>query len=257
MKWGIGGAAVVSLSVNSRQHAVSRGATMRSELHRAVLAEFLGTAMLVCAVVGSGIAASRLSEDVGLVLFQNTFATFGALVALIHTFAPVSGAHFNPVVSLVDHVLGGISRATLLAYMPAQVVGAIGGAVVANLMFDLNAIDWSEKARSGDGVWLGEFVATFGLIIVIFAMVRTKRDIWIPLSVASYIASAYYFTSSTSFANPAVTIGRTFSDTFAGIDPAHMPAFVGFQFAGGALGAVVVVALYPLTRSAQHASAEQ
>ncbi|MFV2039093.1 MAG: aquaporin, partial [Acidimicrobiales bacterium] len=163
----------------------------------------------------------------------------------IHAFGPVSGAHLNPVVSVIDHVFGGINRVTLLVYVPAQVMGAIGGAIVANLMFDLKAIEWSEKARSGDGVWLGEIVATFGLIVVIFAMVRTGRNIWIPLAVASYIASAYYFTSSTSFANPAVTIGRTFSDTFAGIAPGDMPAFVVFEFMGGALGAVAVWALYP------------
>ncbi len=218
---------------------------MRNALHRAMLGEFIGTAMLVAAVLGSGIMADRLSDDVGLVLLQNTIATFGALIALIHALGPVSGAHFNPVVSGVDHAFGGIDRQSLVRYVPVQVAGAVLGGVVANLMFDLDAVDWSSKSRDGFGIWLGEGVATFGLVLVIFSMVRSARDQWIPLAVAGYIAGAYYFTSSTSFANPAVTIGRTVSDTFAGIDPAHAPMFIVAQLIGGVLGAVTVKALYP------------
>jgi glycerol uptake facilitator-like aquaporin len=216
-----------------------------SALHRALLAEFVGTAMLVAAVVGSGIMADRLSTDVGLVLLQNTFATFGALIALIHALGPVSGAHFNPVVSAVDHAFGGIERRALARYVPVQVAGAVLGGIVANLMFELDAVDWSTKSRDGAGIWLGEGVATFGLVLVIFSMVRTRRDRWIPLAVAGYIGGAYYFTSSTSFANPAVTVGRMVSDTFAGIDPADAPMFVVAQLLGGALGAVTARALYP------------
>ena len=218
---------------------------MKSQLHRAMLAEFIGTAMLVAAVVGSGIMADELSDDVGLVLLQNTIATFGALIALIHAMAPVSGAHFNPIVSAVDHIFGGTDRRSFGAFIPVQIIGAVSGGVVANLMFDLDAVEWSTKTRSGGGIWLAEAVATFGLVVVIFSMVRSGRDRWIPLAVGSYIAGAYYFTSSTSFANPAVTIGRTVSDTFAGIDPGDAPMFVVFQLLGGALGALAVFALYP------------
>lgn len=218
-------------------------------LHRAAFAEFIGTAMLVAAVVGSGIMADSLSEDVGLVLLQNAIATFGALIALIHALGPVSGAHFNPVVSAVDYSFGGIDRSTLAWYVPSQVSGAFVGGIVANLMFDLDAVEWSEKARDGSGIWLGETVATFGLILVIFSMVRSGRNTWIPLAVGSYIAAGYYFTSSTSFANPAVTLGRTVSDTFAGIDPADAPAFIVFQLLGGLVGALTVRVLYPRSLS--------
>lgn len=219
---------------------------MTGDLRRRLLAETIGTALLVTAVVGSGIMADDLSDDVGLVLLQNAVATFGALVALIHVFGPVSGAHFNPVVSLVDHLFGGLDRRTLAAYVPAQVLGAVGGGVVANLMFELDAIDWSTKARDGTGVWLGEVVATFGLILVIFSMVRNAKGEWIPIAVGSYIMGAYYFTSSTSFANPAVTLGRTVSDTFAGIDPADAPAFIGLQIVGALLGWLAIRTLYPV-----------
>ena len=218
---------------------------MRSKLHRALLAEFIGTALLVMAVLGSGIMADRLSDDVGLVLLQNAVATFGALLVLIHAMAPISGAHFNPVVSGVDHFFGGIDRPTLLAYIPTQIVGGVVGGIIANLMFDLDAIDWSTKTRDGGGIFLGEVVATFGLILVIFTMARSRRDEWIPVAVGSYIMGAYYFTSSTSFANPAVTLGRTVSDTFAGIEPASAPAFIGFQVVGAALGALAIRALHP------------
>lgn len=215
------------------------------DLRRELLAEFVGTALLVAAVVGSGIMADDLSDDVGLVLFQNAFATFGALIALIHALAPVSGAHFNPVVSAVDHSFGGIDRSRLATFVPVQIVGAVTGGILANLMFELDAVEWSTKARDGTGIWLAESVATFGLVLVIFSMVRSGRDRWIPLAVGSYIGGAYYFTSSTSFANPAVTIGRTVSDTFAGIDPGDAPLFIVFQLIGGALGALTVRVLYP------------
>ncbi len=220
---------------------------MTDELPRRLLGEFIGTGLLVTAVLGSGIMADELSDDVGLVLLQNAVATFGALVALILIFGPVSGAHFNPVVSLVDHLFGGLSRGALIAYVPVQVAGAVCGGILANLMFDLDAVHWSDKARDGGPIWLGEVVATFGLILLIFSMVRNAKDEWIPLAVASYILAAYYFTSSTSFANPAVTLGRTVSDTFAGIDPADAPAFIGFQVIGALIGFAAVRFLYPRT----------
>ena len=215
---------------------------MTDDLGRRLLGEAIGSALLVTAVIGSGIMADNLSDDVGLVLLQNAVATFGALVALIHIFGPVSGAHFNPVVSLVDHLFGGIDRRTFIAYVPVQIAGAVLGGVVANLMFDLDAVEWSTKTRDGGGIWLGEVVATFGLILLIFSMV--------PVAVGSYIMGAYYFTSSTSFANPAVTLGRTVSDTFAGIDPADAPAFIGFQVIGALLGWLAVRTLYPVDRGA-------
>lgn len=222
---------------------------MTSDLGRRLLGEAIGSALLVTAVIGSGIMADNLSDDVGLVLLQNAVATFGALVALIHIFGPVSGAHFNPVVSLVDHLFGGLDRRSLVAYIPAQIAGAVLGGVIANLMFDLDAVDWSTKTRDGGGIWLGEVVATFGLILLIFSMVRNAKGDWIPVAVGSYIMGAYYFTSSTSFANPAVTLGRTVSDTFAGIDPADAPAFIGFQIIGAVLGWLAVRTLYPTDRS--------
>lgn len=223
---------------------------MTDDLGRRLLGEAIGTALLVTAVIGSGIMADNLSDDVGLVLLQNAVATFGALVALIHIFGPVSGAHFNPVVSLVDHLFGGLDRRTLLAYVPVQIAGAVLGGIIANLMFDLDAVDWSTKTRDGGGIWLGEAVATFGLILLIFSMVRNAKGDWIPIAVGSYIMGAYYFTSSTSFANPAVTLGRTVSDTFAGIDPADAPAFIGFQIVGAIVGWLAVRTLYPADHSA-------
>ena len=223
---------------------------MTDDLGRRLLGEAIGSALLVTAVIGSGIMADNLSDDVGLVLLQNAVATFGALVALIHIFGPVSGAHFNPVVSLVDHLFGGIDRRTFIAYVPVQIAGAVLGGAVANLMFDLDAVEWSTKTRDGGGIWLGEVVATFGLILLIFSMVRNAKADWIPVAVGSYIMGAYYFTSSTSFANPAVTLGRTVSDTFAGIDPADAPAFIGFQVIGALLGWLAVRTLYPVDRGA-------
>jgi arsenate reductase len=219
---------------------------MRTTLPRRALAEFCGTAFLVAVVVGSGIAAQRLSpNDVGLQLFENAAATAGGLVALILAFGPVSGAHFNPVVSLADSFFGGLSARDLPAYLAAQITGAICGSIVANLMFELDAVHWSDQARSSGGLWLGEVVATIGLLMVIFGVVRSGRASAAPFAVGAYIGSAYFFTSSTSFANPAVTIGRAFTDTFAGIKPSSVPAFIAFQLVGGAIAVLLIRTLYP------------
>ena len=219
---------------------------MRPALPRRALAEFCGTAFLVAVVVGSGIAAQRLSpKDVGLELFENAAATAAGLVALILAFGPVSGAHFNPVVSLADSLFGGLPARDLPVYLGAQVTGAIGGAVVANLMFELDAVHWSTKTRSSGGLWLGEVVATIGLLMVIFGVVRSGRTNAAPFAVGAYIGGAYFFTSSTSFANPAVSIGRMFTNTFAGIKPSSVPAFVAFELVGAALAVVLIKALYP------------
>jgi arsenate reductase len=215
-------------------------------LPRRALAEFCGTAFLVAVVVGSGIAAARRSPgDTGLQLFENAAATAGGLVALILAFGPVSGAHFNPVVSLADAFFGGLDRRDLPAYIAAQVAGAIAGSIVANLMFELDAVSWSTHSRSAGGLWLGEVVATIGLLMVIFGVVRSGRASAAPFAVGAYIGAAYFFTSSTSFANPAVTIGRAFTDTFAGIKPSSVPAFIGFQLVGGALAVALIRSLYP------------
>ena len=213
---------------------------------RRALAELLGTALLLVAVLGSGVAAERLSPgDPGLQLFENAAATAAALVAIILAVGPVSGAHLNPVVTLVDRLLGGVDTPTAAVYVGAQVAGATVGAVVANLMFDLPAVDWSTTERSGGGLWLGEVVATLGLLLVVFGTVRSGRTSAVPFAVGAYIGGAYFFTSSTSFANPAVTLARTLSDTFAGIDPTSVPAFVLAQLAGGALALAVIGVLYP------------
>lgn len=220
-------------------------------LGRRLLAEFLGTCLLVAVVIGSGIAAQRLSPgDTGLQLLQNSLTTVLGLGVLILVFGPVSGAHFNPVVSAVDWVLGrrrgaGLSGRDVAAYAGVQILGGIAGAVLANLMFALPAVTISTTGRSGVGLWLGEAVATAGLIVVILALARTGRAGLSAAAVASWIGAAYWFTSSTSFANPAVTIGRMFSDSFAGITPASVPAFVLAQIIGAALGAAVAVTLYP------------
>ena len=215
-------------------------------LTRRAFAEFLATALLVAAVVGSGIAAQTLSpNDVGLQLLENTIATAGALFAIIVVFAPISGSHLNPVVTIVDCAIGRRSWSDAIAYIPAQVVGAIVGAIVANVMFDRAAIETSTKVREGSNIYFAELVATFGLVLVIFLLVRTGRAmesvVVVPAAVAGYITAAYWFTSSTSFANPAVTIGRAFSDTFAGIAPASVPPFIVAQTIGAALalGAVI------------------
>jgi arsenate reductase len=218
---------------------------------RQLVAEALGTALLVTVVVGSGIAASALSpSDTGLQLLENSTATVFGLAVLILIFGPVSGAHFNPVVSAVDwlltrHLGGGLTGRQVLAYATAQTVGAIAGAVLANLMFDLPAGQISSKDRLTVGHGIGEVVATAGLVLVIFALARTGRAVLSAAAVGIYIGSAYWFTSSTSFANPAVTIGRVFSDTFAGIAPSSAPVFIAAQLVGGLLGLGLVRYLFP------------
>ena len=204
-------------------------------LGRRLLAEAMGTAFLLMAVIGSGIAAQRLSPgDVGLQLFENAVATAFALMALIWAFGPISGAHFNPAVTLSDVVLHKRPAREGIAYVGAQVVGGIVGAVLANLMFALPPVTWSSKARSGPDLWLAEVIATLGLLFVIFLIPR-HRAVVIPVAVGAYIGAAYFFTSSTSFANPAVTVARMFSDTFAGIQPASAPAFIAMQLVGAGL----------------------
>lgn len=220
-------------------------------LARRALAEYCGTAFLVAVVVGSGIAAERLSpDDTGLQLLENAAATAAGLVALILAFGPVSGGHLNPVVSLADAVFGGLARRDLPAYVCAQMGGAITGAVVANLMFELDAVSWSTQPRSTGGLWLGEVVATVGLLAVIFGVVRSGRSTAAPFAVGAYIGGAYFFTSSTSFANPAVTVGRAFTDSFAGIEPSSVPAFLACQLVGMGLAIVLVRTLYPDIESA-------
>ncbi|MCU1453615.1 MAG: permease, glycerol uptake facilitator [Acidimicrobiales bacterium] len=210
------------------------------DLARRATAEAVGTALLVAIVVGSGIFAQRLSpHDVGLQLLENSTATGAGLVALILAFGSVSGAHFNPVVTLADRLLGGLTSKDAGVYVLAQVAGGCLGAIVANLMFDLHAVTLSTHTRSSSGLWLGEVVATFGLLTVILGVVRSERPTAAPFAVGGYIAAAYWFTSSTSFANPAVTIARTLSDTFAGIRPSSAPMFVVVQVVG-ALAAVAL-----------------
>jgi glycerol uptake facilitator-like aquaporin len=210
------------------------------DLARRASAEVVGTGLLVAAVIGSGIAATRLSPaETGLQLLENSIATGAALVALILALGPISGAHFNPVVTLADRILGGTTTREAGVYISAQIVGGCVGAVIANLMFDLPAVDFSEHTRSSAGLWLGEVVATFGLLVVILGVARSrpKSTGVIAAAVGGYIAAAYWFTSSTSFANPAVTIARTLSDTFAGIRPENAPVFIGMQIVG-ALAAI-------------------
>lgn len=215
-------------------------------LPRRLLAEGLGTLLLVATVVGSGIAAASLSPgNLGLQLLENALATGAVLFVLIATLGPVSGAHFNPVVTGVDAWLGGLPKRDALPYVVVQVIGACLGAVLANLMFGLAAVSVSTNERTGSALWLSEVVATFGLLFVILGLVRAGRSSWIPAAVASYIVGAYWFTASTSFANPAVTIGRTLSDTFAGIAPASVPGFVVAQVLGAVLATVVVLVIWP------------
>jgi arsenate reductase len=215
-------------------------------LARRLLAELLGSAFLAMVVVGSGIAAQRLSPgQTGLELFENAAATAVGLYAIILMFGPVSGGHFNPVVSFVDAHFGGISRRDALAYLAAQTTGCILGASVANIMFSLTAISISTHHRATPAHFLSEIIATGGLLLVIFALARSKRAATIPAAVGAYIGGAYFFTSSASFANPAITIGRMFSNTFAGIAPASVPEFVTAQALGGLLAVLAIRALYP------------
>lgn len=220
---------------------------MASALARKVLAEFLGSTFLAAAVVGSGIAATRLTDDVALQLFVNAAVTGAALVALILALGPVSAA-FNPIVTLVERALGAIDSRTAALLAGAQVAGCSLGVVVANLMYDLPAVEVSDRERTGADLLLSEVVATFGLVVIIFGVVRSGRGPSVAYAVGGYITAAYWFTSSTSFANPAITVGRTLSDTFAGIDPGSVPAFVLAQLTGGALALAAVRLLYPEPR---------
>jgi arsenate reductase len=196
--------------------------------------------------VGSGIAAQRLSPtDTGLQLLENALATGAGLMAIILAVGAVSGAHLNPLVSLLDAAFRGLSWRELPAYVGAQLAGALTGTVVANLMFSLPALQVSARQRTGPGLWLAEGVATFGLLLVIFGLARTSRNHVAPFAVGAYIAGAYFFTASTSFANPAVSVARMFSDTFAGISPASVPAFIIFQGVGAAVAWATIKVLYP------------
>ena len=224
---------------------------MTRPIGRALLAEFLGTGLLVTAVVGSGIAAARLSPaDVGLQLLENAFATALALGVVIVIFGPASGAHVNPIVSIVDWWLGrrdgsGLAGRHVAGYVAAQTAGAVGGAMLANTMYGLVPIEFSSTHRGGPHLWLGEVVATAGLIVLVFALSRTGRTAVAPIAVAAYIGAAYWFTSSTAFANPAVTAGRAVTDTFTGIAPASIGGFMLAQLIGGAIGAGVLALIYP------------
>jgi len=227
-------------------------------LGRRLLAEFLGSAFLAAAVIGSGIAAANLSPgDIGLQLFENAAATAAGLFTIILMFGPVSGGHFNPVVSLVDAIFGGLRWRHALSYIPAQVAGCGAGALTANAMFALAAISISTKHRASEAHLLAEVVATLGLLLVIFSLARTRRVSMAPAAVGAYIGAAYFFTSSTSFANPAITVGRMFSDTFAGIAPASAPAFILAQLGGGVLAVGLIRALYPEITPAEAREAVQ
>jgi len=213
---------------------------------RKVFAEFLGSLLLAALVIGSGIAAQRLSPgDTGLQLLENATATAAGLYALILIFGPVSGGHFNPVVSLVDAAFGGLSWRDALAYVPAQVLGCGAGAVLANVMFELDPVSIATTQRASVAHGVSEVVATVGLLLVIFSLARSGRADRAPAAVGAYIGAAYFFTSSTSFANPAITIGRVFSDTFAGIAPSSIPVFILAQLAAAVLGVALLRVLYP------------
>ena len=209
---------------------------MYPAIMKKVFAEFLGTAFLVAIVVGSGIMATNLSQDVGVQLLINTISTVFGLYVLITILAPISGAHFNPVVTMVDLIEGKSSTVQFIQYSLAHILGAITGAMLANAMFSFPLLEASTKIRSGGNLYIGEIVATAGLILVINLLVNQKNLVVIPAAVAAWIGSAYFFTSSTSFANPAVTIGRTFSDSFAGIAPECAPKFIAAQVLGALIG---------------------
>src|SRR5579863_7433890 len=218
----------------------------QAALWRRLLAELLGSAFLAAVVIGSGIAAQNLSPHaVGLELLENAAATAVGLYAIILMFGPVSGAHFNPVVSFVDAAFNGISWRDAFAYLPAQVTGCSAGAIIANLMFSKAAVSISVHHRATPAHFLSEVVATIGLILVIFALARSGRGHVAPAAVGAYIGAGYFFTSSTSFANPAIAIGRMLSNTFAGIAPSSVPAFIAAEVVGGALAWAVVKVLYP------------
>ncbi len=221
---------------------------------RKALAEFVGTAFLVAAIIGSGIAAARLSpDDVGIELLENTLATAGALAAIIFAVGPVSGAHLNPVITLVDRFFGTTSTKDALTYVVAQFAGGVTGAIAANTMFGDAVISLSTRHRASGPHLLAEVIATFGLILIVFGLAGSGRSHLAPFAVGAYIAAAYWFTSSTSFANPAVALGRMCSNSFAGIAPGSVVPFMGFELIGGAFGASCVAVLYPqIRRSARH-----
>ena len=225
--------------------ATARTAPVGPVLARKAFAELLGSVLLAATVVGSGIAAQRLSPgDLGLQLLENAVITGAVLVALILALGPVSAA-FNPVVTLAERAFGAVTTKAAVVFIAAQVVGCCLGVMLANLMFGLPAVNVSQHVRSADGLWLGEVVATFGLVVVIFGVVRGGRGSQVAYAVGGYITAAYWFTSSTSFANPAITITRTLSNTFAGIAPSSVPLFVLMQLVGGAVAVGAVVLLYP------------
>ncbi|MGW4496251.1 aquaporin [Streptomyces sp. NPDC004376] len=217
---------------------------MTASLARRTAAELVGTGLLVAVVVGSGIQAAELSHDVGVQLLANSLATVFGLGVLILLFGPVSGAHFNPVVTLATWVSARLTLREVAAYVPAQITGAIGGSVLANAMFAEPSVTFSTRDRYAGHLWLAESVATAGLILLVLGLDRIGRAALAPAAVASYIGAAYWFTSSTSFANPAVTIGRAFTDTFAGIAPASVPPFIAAQLLGAGLGLAAVVVIY-------------
>lgn len=218
-------------------------------LLRSSLAEFFGTALLVCVVVGSGIMGTELSSDLGIALLISTFSTVFALALIIFILAPLSGAHLNPAVTLVMVLRKDMPAAAAAIYTLAQICGAILGAIVANLMFDQAAVSFSQTDRVSPGLWVGELIATAGLITLIVVLIERKQTGFIPVVVAAWIGSAYFFTSSTSFANPAVTIGRVFSDTFAGISAQSVPFFISAQIVGAVIGLVVAKSLHSATPS--------
>ena len=215
-------------------------------LWRRLCAEFLGSAFLAMLVIGSGIAAQQLSPgNTGLQLLENAVATGAGLYAIILMFGAVSGAHLNPIVSFVDAAFGGVAWSDAAAYLPAQVGGCVVGAIVANVMFSRAAIELSTKHRSSPAHFLSEVIATLGLLLVIFALARSGRSHSTPAAVGAYIGAAYFFTSSTSFANPAITVGRSLSNTFAGIAPSSVPSFIGAQILGGLAAVGLIWVLYP------------
>jgi arsenate reductase len=227
---------------------------MSQPLPRRLLAEYVGSAFLAALVIGSGIAAQRLSPgDVGLELFENAAATGAGLFAIILMFGPVSGGHFNPVVSFLDASFGGMRWREATAYAPAQIAGCVTGAIVANAMFAQALVTISTKHRASSAHVFAEVVATLGLMLVIFSLTRTKRGATAPAAVGAYIGAAYFFTSSTSFANPAISVGRMFSNTFAGIAPASVPGYVGAQIVGGFAAIALLRALYPDVTAAEAA----
>jgi len=224
---------------------VDEAPTLDFNLGRAALAEFVGTFFLLVGVVGSGIMAQNLTDDVGLQLLANSTATVGILIALILAFADTSGAHFNPAVTLADMALGDFNASKLGSYVLAQVGGGILGVIAANIMFELDPINISERERFSGALWFSEGIATFGLLLVIFGIVRRGNPAMVAYAVGAYIGGAYWFTSSTSFANPAVTISRMFSNTFAGIEPASVAPFIVAQLVATGVAIVVIKTIWP------------